>query len=253
MHARLHDGEQERVFAFEVVEDAEAIEKYGAVRTDISAFACTSRGQANRIGRWLLYSERYEKQVCSFTVSSEAGVAVRPGQIIKIADRMKAGSRRAGRITSATINTITVDDTASTDLSAPGGSTLSIILPDGTIESRDIALIQDNVITVQQDFSATPNSNSVWMLESPSLQSSLWRVLAIEEQEGISYAVSALAHNPSKYDYIENGEPLQQRDITNLNTIPPSPEGLAINTTNGAEQQYVLNGRVAVRITFSWK
>lgn len=239
--------------AYEVVEDADAIEKYGAVRSDISAFACTSRGQANRIGRWLLYSERYEKQVCSFTVSTDAGVMVRPGQIIKIADRMKAGSRRAGRIASATINTITVDDTANTDLDAPGGSTLSIILPDGSVESRDISLIQDGVISVQQDLSAIPNSNAVWMLESPALQSSLWRVLAIEEQDGISYAVSALAHNPSKYAYIENGDPLQQRDITNLNVIPPSPEGLAINTTNGAEQQYVLNGRVAVRITFSWK
>ena len=239
--------------AYEVVEDAEAIEKYGAVRTEVSAFACTSRGQANRIGRWLIYSERYEKQVVAFTVGVDAGIAVRPGQVIKIADRMKAGSRRAGRIAAATLTTVTVDDTAETDLSAPGGSTFSVVLPDGSVESREVSFIQDNVVTVQAPYSAVPNANSVWMLESPTLQSSLWRVLAIEEQDGINYAVTALAHNPSKYAYIENGDPLQQRDITNLNQIPPSPEALALNTSNGAEQQYVLNGRVAVRITFSWK
>lgn len=238
---------------YEVVEDVEAIDKYGVVRTEIAAFACTSRGQANRIGKWLLYSERYEKEVVAFGISVDSGVAVRPGQLIKIADPVKAGTRRAGRIAAATTTAITVDDTAATDLSAPGGSFLSVVLPDGTIEKREVASVADAVITVQQPYSAQPSSNSIWVLESQTLEASTWRVLSVEEQDGINYAVTALSHNPSKYAFIEDGEPLQFPDTTNLNDIPAAPQDLTINTFNGAEQQYILNGRVAVRITFSWR
>jgi predicted phage tail protein len=124
--------------AYEVVEDTDSIDKYGVVRTEISAFACTSRGQANRIGRWLLYSERYEKEIVSFTSDLAAGQQVRPGQIILIADPVKAGSRRAGRIAAATANTVTVDDTANTDLEIESGSFLSVVLPDGSVEQREV-------------------------------------------------------------------------------------------------------------------
>ena len=124
--------------AYEVVEDTDSIAKYGVVKTEISAFACTSRGQANRIGKWLLFSERYEKEVCTFASSLDAGQQVRPGQIILISDPVRAGSRRAGRIAAATTTAITVDDSASTDLSIEGGSILSVILPDGSVEQREV-------------------------------------------------------------------------------------------------------------------
>jgi len=244
--------------AYEVVEDEDAINKYGAVQTEITAFACTSRGQANRIGRWLLYSERYEKEIVSFTSSLEAGQQVRPGQIILIADPVKAGSRRAGRISAATTTVITVDDTADTDLSITGSSLLSVILPDGTLEQREVVSISDANITVFSPFSIAPNVNSIWMLESPNLQASTWRVLGITEQDGINYQITALAHNESKYDFIENGDPLQFRDITELNVIPDPPtalEILQIATPGGGttkEVQYELNGRIAVKITFGW-
>ena len=244
--------------AYEVVEDADAVDKYGAVKTEITAFACTSRGQANRIGRWLLYSERYEKEVVSFTSSLEAGQQVRPGQLILIADPVKAGTRRAGRINAATTTVITVDNTSDTDLSVPGGSLLNVLLPDGTMEQREVLSASGAAITVSSPYSQTPNVNSVWMLESPSLQASMWRVLSIQEQDDIFYTITALAHNESKYAYIENGEPLQQRDITNLNVIPDPPQNLqilAVPVIGGGttyEVQYDLNGRIAIKITFSW-
>jgi predicted phage tail protein len=245
--------------AFEVVEDVEAIDKYGVVRTEISAFACTSRGQANRIGRWLIYAERYEKEIVSFASSLEAGQQVRPGQIILIADPVKAGSRRAGRINAATATTVTVDDTANTNLSFAGGSILSVLLPDGTVEQREVSTVADGVITVQSAYSAVPAANSIWMLESPTLQASTWRVLSVSEQDGINYAITALAHNEGKYAYIENGEQLQLRDISDLNVIPDPPtdlEVLTVNTFGGVETkelQYVLNGRIAIKVTFHWR
>ena len=244
--------------AFEVVEDTDAIAKYGVVKSEISAFACTSRGQANRIGRWLLFAERYEKEVCTFASSLDAGQQVRPGQIILISDPVRAGSRRAGRINAATTTAITVDDSTDTDLSIEGGSLLSVILTDGSVEQREVSTVVGSVITLQSALSAAPNANSIWILESPSLQSSTWRVISVNESDGINYGITAIAHNESKYGYIENGTPLAFRDITNLNVIPAQPSELAIVTTTqlgggvSPEVQYELNGRIAVKITFGW-
>jgi len=244
--------------AFEVVEDTDSIAKYGVVKSEISAFACTSRGQANRIGRWLLFSERYEKEVCTFASSLDAGQQVRPGQIILISDPVRAGSRRAGRISAATTTAITVDDSASTDLSIEGGSILSVILPDGTVEQREVSNVVGSVITLQAALSDTPNANSIWILESPSLQATTWRVLSINESDGINYGITAIAHNESKYGYIEDGTPLEFRDSTNLNVIPAQPSELAVISSTqfgggtSPEVQYELNGRIAVKITFGW-
>jgi predicted phage tail protein len=244
--------------AFEVVEDIDSIAKYGVVRSEISAFACTSRGQANRIGRWLLFAERYEKEVCTFASSLDAGQQVRPGQIILISDPVRAGSRRAGRINAATTTAITVDDSTDTDLSIEGGSLLSVILPDGTVEQREVSTVVGSVITLQSALSAAPNANSIWILESPSLQSSTWRVISVNESDGINYGITAIAHNESKYGYIEDGTPLEFRDTTNLNVIPAQPSELAVISVTqlggeaSPEVQYELNGRIAVKITFGW-
>lgn len=244
--------------AYEVVEDTDSIAKYGVVKSEISAFACTSRGQANRIGKWLLFSERYEKEVCTFASSLEAGQQVRPGQIILISDPVRAGSRRAGRIAAATTTAITVDDSAETDLSIEGGSLLSVILPDGSVNQREISTVVGNVITLQAALDAVPNVNSVWILESPSLQASTWRVISINEQDGINYGITAISHNESKYGYIEDGTQLEFRDTTNLNEIPAQPSELAVISTpqigggTSPEVQYELNGRIAVKITFGW-
>lgn len=256
INARWEDGLRDT--AYEVVEDTEAIDKYGVVRTEVTAFACTSRGQANRLGRWLLYTERYG-EVCSFSAGLEAGQQIRPGQIIAISDPVRAGNRLAGRVASATTTTVTVDDTTATDLTYDGSSQLSVILPDGTVETRYVADITGSLITLQSALTAAPNPNSVWLLERSTVQSTLWRVLSIEEQDGINYTISALTHNPSKFDYVEEGAPLQPRSTTTLNTIPDAPlylEVVEVPTPGGGtttEVQYELNGRIAIKITFGWK
>jgi len=232
-----------RDISYEVVEDAEAISKYGAVKTEISAFACTSRGQARRIGEWLLYSERYEGETVTFSTSMDAGVIVRPGQVISIADPVKAGARRGGRIQSATATTITVD--AATGLSTPG--TVSVVLPSGAVELRAVQSISGNVITVTNAFSATPNANSVWVYETTNIEASTWRVLGIAEQDGSTYSVTALSYNSSKYPYVERDQPLQQRDITDLNIIPATP-----NNLSAIEVLYDAGGVAKSKLVVDW-
>lgn len=232
-----------RDITYEVVEDAEAIAKYGVVKTELSAFACTSRGQAHRIGEWLLYSERYEGETVTFATSMDAGVIVRPGQVISIADPVKAGARRGGRISSATTTAITVDD--ATGLTVPG--TISAILPTGTVELRTAQSIAGRVITVTSAFSTAPGANSVWVYETSNIQTSTWRVLGIAEQDGSKYAITALSYNASKYAYIERDQPLQQRDITDLNIVPAAP-----NNLSAVEVLYDAGGIAKAKLLVGW-
>ena len=235
-----------RDIAREVVEDQAAIAKYGATTVEVSAFACTSRGQANRIGDWLLYSSQYETSTVSFTASIDAGVLVRPGQVIELSDPSRTGVRRGGRISSATSTVIVVDD--ATGLTATNSPMLSVLLPDGTVQAKAVASIAGSAITVSSAFSTAPNANSVWVFETSDIQTSTWRVLGIQEQDDCNYLINALSYNSSKYDYIERGAPLQARDITNLNIIPGAPENLTAQ-----EVFYDLNGRAATKIIIDWR
>jgi len=229
---------------YEIVEDRDAIEKYGWVATEIKAFACTSRGQANRLGQWILYSEQNETDVVTFTASIEAGALVRPGAVIDVQDPVRAGVRYGGRIKSATVSTVTVDSTE--DLPS-GDATLSVLLSDGTLQTREVSSFSGAVITVNSDFSSAPNPNSVWILQTDSIQTQQYRVLTVQEKEGHLYTITALKYNASKYNYVERGFKLATRSTTNLNPIPNPP-----TSPKAEEKFYAANDKAKVKIILSW-
>ena len=231
--------------AFEIVEDAAGIARYGVVKAEIEAFACTSRGQAQRLGKWLLYSEQNEGEAVSFTSGLAAGVAVRPGQIISVADPLRAGSRRGGAIAAATTTAITLDD--ATDLTTANSPTLSVILTDGTVQARPVVSIAGNVVTVSPAFTSAPQPDSIFIYETSNIQASLWRVLTVGESDGVRYPITALAHNPGKYNYVEQGWALTKRDITDLDIIPDAPQNLT-----GVEVLYAAGSRALAKLQLSW-
>ena len=230
---------------YEEVIDTANQARYGSVVRNIDAFACTSRGQANRLAKWLLYMENVEREVVTFVTSVDAGVVVRPGQIIEIADPVKSGERRGGRIQAATTNSVTVDDT--TDLTYSVGSTLSAILPDGSVENKTVSSISGSVINLGQHFSSAPNVNSIWVYQTPDILTSTWRVLEVKEQDRSNYLVTASEYNSGKYNHIESGIALTTRDITNLDVPPASPTGITAE-----EVIYENTGIARVKIIVSW-
>jgi len=123
-----------------------------------------------------------------------------------------------------------------------------VILPDGTVESKAISSINGATITVSSAFSTAPNPNSVWLLQNSSVEASTWRVLSVEEKDGIQYTINALAYNASKYDYVERDRPLEQRDVTVIDLQPDPPTNL-----KATETLYDLNGRAAVKVIVSWR
>jgi len=219
--------------------------RYGSVIQTIDAFACTSRGQAKRLAKWLLYMSNVEREVVTFTTSIDAGVVVRPGQIIEIADPVKSGERRLGRIKSATINTVTADDV--TGLNMQIGSTLSCVLPDGTYEKVTVSGLSNNVFSLGQSFSTAPNANSVWVYETTDIVTTTWRVLEVIEQDRTNYVITASTYNASKYNHIESGLALVQRDITNLDVAPAAPSNVTAE-----EVIYENTGIARTKIIVSW-
>ena len=230
---------------YEEVIDTANQTRYGSIVKNIDAFACTSRGQANRLAKWLLYMENVEREVVTFTTSVDAGVIVRPGQIIEIADPVKSGERRGGRIQAATTNSVTVDDT--TDLTFSVGATLSVILPDGSVEVKTVASILGNVINLGQHFSSAPNVNSVWIYQTTNILTSTWRVLEVKEQDRLNYVVTASEYNAGKYNHIESGIALTPRDISDLDVPPAAPTGITAE-----EVIYENTGIARVKIIVSW-
>ena len=234
-----------RELAYEQVEDIDGIAKFGVITSEVSAFACTSRSQANRIGRWLLYSEKYEGETISFTTSVGAGIVVRPGSVIAVSDPMKAGSRQGGRVSSGTTTVVTLD--SASDLTIGTGATLSIIHSDGSLETRTVLTTLGTVVTVSSPFSQAPEKNNLWIVETDTVETSLWRVLGVVEQDQTQYTITGLKYDPSKYDYIELGTALEPRDTTNLTLIVDPPTALEYT-----EALYTYQAEVRSKIVLSW-
>lgn len=135
----------------EYVEDAAGIARYGIVQSDVVALGCTARGQAHRVGKWLLFSEQSESEIVTFRTGLE-GAVVRPGDVIKVADPVRGGMRLGGRIAAATASTVTLDQELPADLPWR----LSVVLPNGTVEERLVGPVSGRTLTVTIPFSLVP-------------------------------------------------------------------------------------------------
>lgn len=239
----------QRDVGYEIAEDATSIEKYGVIKRQIEAFGCTSRGQAKRVGEWLLYTESNEAEVITFRTSVDAGVVVRPGQVIEVSDPVKAGLRRGGRVLSATTTSIQVDDVSETSLTAADNAKVSVVLPDGTLETLDILSISgtnNDTINVDGTFSQTPNVNTVWAIQTDVVSTTLWRVLGVTEIDGIEYEITGVSYNPNKFDAVEQNIKFDKVEDPLLISDPPkTPTNLTAlevpyTDGNGTQQSRVL-------------
>ena len=242
------DNETQQV-DYETTEDTALQAKYGIVTKNLNGFACTSRGQAARLGRWFLYTQNNEAETVTFTASLESGTIVRVGTVINIADPMRAGVRRGGRIkTGVSTTQIIVDDQNNTDLATSGSATLSVILSDGTLETKTISDITGATITVDSAFSSVPQANSVWVIENTSVELQTFRVVSVTEQELLNYQIVAVVHDPDKYAFVEDGTALPARTITTLTSLKDAPSSL-----QGTEQIVVLNNRAVSKLFIQWQ
>ena len=207
----------------EYVEDADLIAKYGIRKLETVAFGCTSRGQANRVGRWILYTEQYQSDLIQFKVGIDSALVL-PGEIIRIQDSTRSGKRMGGRLKSCTTTGCVLDNPVTLE---PGLSTISIRMPDGTFVDRNIMesgrVTPIDTITFSSPLPDTPVPYAIWLISSQSLVPLQARVIGVGQGEGPGqFIISALEHNPSKYDAIEKGLKLvaPSTSVINVKDVP---------------------------------
>jgi len=233
------------------VKDTAAIAKYGEHINTIRTFGTTSRGQAQRVGKWFLNTQQTATESCAFETNIAAGSVVQIGSIIGIADRVKAATRRGGVVKAATTTAVTIDNVDGTNQPDISDTpTISCLLSNGTVETKTISSYSNNqtVVNVSSAFSSAPVVNSPYIFESASLSVTNWRVINIKETAKKTYAITALSHNQGKYAAVEDGEQLPSRNVSLLTAILSPPSGLTLE-----EKIVVINNRAVPKVFIDWQ
>lgn len=230
---------------FVVIENNELVQKYGFQTREIIAFGCTSKNQAQRMGKWMMASEETEGETVTFSVGLE-GLMVLPGQVFAVSDAMRQGARLAGRVAASTTATVTGDE----DITLPTGSNpkLTCVLSDGTVETKAISGVSGKVISLSSAFSSAPQINTVYSIEASNVQHQKFRCLAVGEGDDGTYSITGVQHVDNIYQVVETENALLQfADVTTFDEAPPAPVDLKLVATEITKEDGVGN-----RVYASW-
>jgi predicted phage tail protein len=188
----------------EVYEDPDSIVEFGWKETRVTAVACNSRGQARRLAKWILYSERMETQVVKFEGAPDLG-GLRPGDIIELADPYAQGARMFGRILQPDLMNLRLDEIDNAAINTVGGDWyLSAAMPDGSIARRKVSSFSDNTVHLMEPLPDLPIHGAVWALSSAGLVLPQYRIVSnSEDSEKSLYNIVATEYDPRKYNIVE--------------------------------------------------
>ncbi|ELP2669210.1 phage attachment tail tip protein J [Escherichia coli] len=224
----------------ELVEDPEAILRYGRNLLKMDAFGCTSRGQAHRAGLWVIKTGLLETQTVDFTLGSQ-GLRHTPGDIIEICDNDYAGTMTGGRILSidAASRTLTLDREVT--LPETGAATVNLI--NGSGKPVSVA-ITAHPAPDRIQVSTLPDgveTYGVWGLSLPSLRRRLFRCVSIRENTDGTFAITAVQHVPEKEAIVDNGAHFDGDQSGTVNGVtPPAVQHLTAEVTADSGEYQVL-------------
>ena len=212
----------------EVVEDPEGMVRYGVRQVELTAFGCTSQGQAQRMGRSALFTSRMETEAVTFAVGLSGNLA-QPGQIIEIADSHVAGRRIGGLIQSATDIEVTLD----APVRVMSGDRLTVVLPNGVSQSRLVVVgggeeREVQILQVDAPFSQTPEPESAWSISSAELSTQKYRVVSLSEGDGLKYSIKAVQYVDGKHAAIDYETRVETPPIS---VVPPPVQSIPSNVS----------------------
>ena len=226
--------------ATELVEDTQAIARYGRNVTKMDAFGCTSRGQAHRAGLWLIKTELLETQTVDFSVGAE-GLRHVPGDVIEICDDDYAGISTGGRVLAVNSQSRTL--TLDREITLPSSGTTLISLVDGSGNPVSVE-VQSVTDGVKVKVSRVPDGvagYSVWGLKLPTLRQRLFRCVSIRENDDGTYAITAVQHVPEKEAIVDNGAHFDGDQSGTVNGVtPPAVQHLTAEVTADSGEYQVL-------------
>lgn len=238
----------------EYVEDADSIAKYGIVQKEVVAMGCTSRGQARRFGKAILFAEKFESEGIAFSAAFDS-YKIYPGAVFNVADPHRSEVRNGGRLLSATSSSVELDSPV--DIGAGIPHTLKVVLPDGSVATRTVASSGTGLTTlvVTSPFTyivegatveVAPVPMAMWILESTDKETESWVCLSAEENHDTGdIAIVGMAYRPEKFGYIDSNEPLPPTPEYNPYQVSPPPTNLSVGA--------YLNINGGVDVICSWE
>ena len=226
--------------ATELVEDTQAIARYGRNVTKMDAFGCTSRGQAHRAGLWLIKTELLETQTVDFSVGAE-GLRHVPGDVIEICDDDYAGISTGGRVLAVNSQTRTLTLDREIMLPSSGTTLISLVDGNGNPVSVEVQSVTDGVKVKVSRVPDGVAEYSVWGLKLPTLRQRLFRCVSIRENDDGTYAITAVQHVPEKEAIVDNGAHFDGDQSGTVNGVtPPAVQHLTAEVTADSGEYQVL-------------
>ena len=226
--------------ATELVEDTQAIARYGRNVTKMDAFGCTSRGQAHRAGLWLIKTELLETQTVDFSVGAE-GLRHVPGDVIEICDDDYAGISIGGRVLAVNNQTRTLTLDREITLPSSGTTLISLVDGEGNPVSVEVQSVTDGVKVKVSRVPDGVAEYSVWGLKLPTLRQRLFRCVSIRENDDGTYAITAVQHVPEKEAIVDNGAHFDGDQSGTVNGVtPPAVQHLTAEVTADSGEYQVL-------------
>ncbi len=227
----------------EPVFDEEAMAEYGVRDVSVEAVGCTSRGQAQRAGKWALLTEQLQIRGATINVGLD-GYIPKPGTVIALSDPMLAGRANGGRIAAVAGRIVTLDR----DADVPTGARLLINLPSGKAEARQVRSVSGRQITVMADYSEPPQPECGWAIDYDDLKLMQFYVRNVTRPEWTRFQLELIQHEPSKFDAIDHGTMIDDRPIS---ALPPgvqdAPARVLISSHSAVEQ-----GIAVTTMTIGW-
>ncbi|HBC8264837.1 TPA: host specificity protein J [Escherichia coli] len=226
--------------ATELVEDTQAIARYGRNVTKMDAFGCTSRGQAHRAGLWLIKTELLETQTVDFSVGAE-GLRHVPGDVIEICDDDYVGISIGGRVLAVNSQTRTLTLDREIMLPSSGTTLISLVDGNGNPVSVEVQSVTDGVKVKVSRVPDGVAEYSVWGLKLPTLRQRLFRCVSIRENDDGTYAITAVQHVPEKEAIVDNGAHFDGDQSGTVNGVmPPAVQHLTAEVTADSGEYQVL-------------
>ena len=226
--------------ATELVEDTQAIARYGRNVTKMDAFGCTSRGQAHRAGLWLIKTELLETQTVDFSVGAE-GLRHVPGDVIEICDDDYAGISTGGRVLAVNSQTRTLTLDREITLPSSGTTLISLVDGSGNPVSVEVQSVTDGLKVKVNRVPDGVAEYSVWGLKLPTLRQRLFRCVSIRENDDGTYAITAVQHVPEKEAIVDNGAHFDGDQSGTVNGVtPPAVQHLTAEVTADSGEYQVL-------------
>lgn len=227
----------------EPVFDEDAMAEYGVRDVSVEAVGCTSRGQAQRAGKWALLTEQLQIRGATINVGLD-GYIPKPGTVIALSDPMLAGRANGGRIAAVAGRVVTLDR----DAEVPAGARLLVNLPSGKAEARQVRSVNGRQITVMADFSEAPQPECGWAIDYDDLKLMQFYVRNVTRPEWTRFQLELIQHEPSKFDAIDHGTMIDDRPIS---VLPPgvqeAPARVLISSHSAVDQ-----GIAVTTMTIGW-